>query len=90
MIDKIYVPPIKIQGIKTKIVPLISEVAWVDDNITWIEPFMGSGVVGLNLAPKHAVFADTNPHTIALYNAIQSGKITSYDVREFLEKEGKE
>lgn len=74
MIDKVYVPPIKIQGIKTKIVPLISEVAWVNDNITWIEPFMGSGVVGLNLAPKHAVFADTNPHTIALYNAIQSGK----------------
>lgn len=30
MIDKVYVPPIKIQGIKTKIVPLISEVAWID------------------------------------------------------------
>ena len=55
MIDKVYVPPIKIQGIKTKIVPLISEVAWVDDNITWIEPFMGSGVVGLNLDRKSVV-----------------------------------
>lgn len=31
MIDKVYVPPIKIQGIKTKIVPLISEVAWVEE-----------------------------------------------------------
>lgn len=90
MIDKVYVPPIKIQGIKTKIVPLISEVAWVDEDTTWIEPFMGSGVVGFNLAPKHAIFADTNPHTIALYNAIKSGEITSYRVREFLEREGRE
>lgn len=89
MIEKVYVPPIKIQGIKTKIVPLISEVAWVDDDTVWIEPFMGSGVVGLNLAPRCAVFADTNPYTIKLYNAIKSGIITSGSVREFLEKEGK-
>lgn len=90
VIEKVYVPPIKIQGIKTKIVPLISEMAWIEDNTVWIEPFMGSGVVGLNLAPKHAIFADTNPYTIALYNAIKTGEITSYGVREFLEKEGKE
>ena len=89
MIEKVYVPPVKIQGIKTKIVPLISEVAWVDEDTIWIEPFMGSGVVGLNLAPKHAVFADTNPYTIALYNAIKSKKINSQIVREFLEREGK-
>lgn len=57
MIDKVYVPPIKIQGIKTKIVPLISEVAWMIKIQLGIEPFMGSGVVGFNLAPKHAVFA---------------------------------
>lgn len=90
MIDKVYVPPIKIQGIKTKIVPLISEIAWIDEETTWVEPFMGSGVVGLNLAPQNAIFADTNPHTIALYNAIKNGEITSHCVREFLEKEGKE
>ena len=41
MIDKVYVPPIKIQGIKTKIVPLISEVAWVDDNITGLSLLWG-------------------------------------------------
>ncbi|MCM1056769.1 MAG: Dam family site-specific DNA-(adenine-N6)-methyltransferase [Firmicutes bacterium] len=89
MIEKVYIPPIKIQGIKTKIVPLISEVAWIDDATVWIEPFMGSGVVGFNLAPERAVFADTNPHTIKLYNAIKAGDITSYSVREFLEREGK-
>lgn len=90
MDGKVYVPPIKIQGIKTKIVPLIDKVAWVDNATTWIEPFMGSGVVGLNLAPKHAVFSDTNPYTIELYNSIKAGDITSQGVREFLEKEGKE
>lgn len=89
MLEKVYVPPVKIQGIKTKIVPLIAEAAWVDEDTIWMEPFMGSGVVGLNLAPKHAIFADTNPHTIALYNAIKSKEINSQIVREFLEREGK-
>ena len=60
MIEKVHIPPIKIQGIKTKIVPLISELAWIDKDTVWVEPFMGSGVVGLNLAPEHAIFADTN------------------------------
>lgn len=89
MIEKVYVPPIKIQGIKTKLVQLISEAVYIDENTVWYEPFMGSGVVGLNLAPKRAVFADTNPYVIELYNDIKSGKINSYIVREFLEREGK-
>lgn len=88
MIDKIHIPPIKIQGIKTKIVETISENICIDDNGTWYEPFMGSGVVGLNLAPFNAVFSDTNPYTIALYNAIKDGSITSDIVRSFLEEEG--
>lgn len=87
--EKIFVPPIKIQGIKTKIVPLIKENVFLSKNTVWIEPFMGSGVVGFNVAPKVAVFADTNPHIIDFYNNIKSGKITSYIVRQFLEEEGK-
>lgn len=89
MVEKVYVPPVKIQGIKTKLVDLISETAYIGDDTRWYEPFMGSGVVGLNLAPKHAVFADTNPHVIELYNKIKSGKINAYIVRDYLEKEGK-
>lgn len=88
MIDKVHVPPIKIQGIKTKLVNLISETMAIEQDATWYEPFMGSGVVGLNLAPKHAVFADTNPYVIDFYNKVKDGTITSYKVRKHLEYEG--
>lgn len=84
----VMVPPIKIQGIKTKIVPLIRKVAEIDNQTIWIEPFMGSGVVGFNVAPRHAIFADTNPHVISFYRAIKSGEINSVRVRTFLEYEG--
>jgi DNA adenine methylase len=85
---KTLVPPIKCQGIKTKLVPLIREMASWDQNGTWIEPFAGSGVVGLNLAPRKAIFADTNPHTIALLRAFQALEITPSIVRDYLEEEG--
>ena len=86
--EKIYVPPIKAQGIKTKLVPWIQSVAVMDDSTIWIEPFMGTGVVGFNLAPQKAFFYDSNPHVINFYNGIKEGKITSKIVREFLEEEG--
>jgi len=85
---KTIVPPLKCQGIKTKLVPLIREMADWDRKGVWIEPFTGSGVVGFNLAPRRALFADTNPHTIALFKAIQTQKITPSAVRIFLEEEG--
>lgn len=87
--EKVYVPPIKIQGIKTKIVPVIKQNVIIDKDTTWVEPFMGSGVVGFNVRPCKAIFSDTNPHIINFYNQIKSGEITFYKVREFLEKEGK-
>lgn len=89
MKNTVYVPPIKIQGIKTKLVPLIKQSVIVNHNSVWIEPFMGSGVVGFNVEPNHAIFADTNPHIIEFYNQIKSGVITPSSVREFLEREGK-
>ena len=89
MNDKVIVPPIKIQGIKTKLVPLIRQNVVMEKNATWIEPFMGSGVVGFNVEPHCAIFADTNPHIIEFYNQVKSGKITPEIVRVFLEHEGK-
>lgn len=85
---RVNVPPIKCQGIKTKIVPLIlRSVEWNFEE-TWYEPFMGSGVVGFNVMPKRAVFADTNPYLISFYQALQRGEIDGFIVRAFLEEEG--
>lgn len=82
------VPPVKCQGIKTKIVPLILANITVSKNGLWIEPFMGSGVVGMNVRPPRALFADINPHIIAFYRAIKSREITPESVRAFLKHEG--
>lgn len=81
------VPPLKCQGIKTKLVPWIRDIAGTDYN-RWIEPFMGSGVVGFNMNPRRAVFADSNPHIISFYRAIQSGEIIPSSVRLYLKHEG--
>lgn len=88
MKTKIHVPPIKIQGIKTKLIPWIAENVELDEDTRWIEPFLGSGVVGFNIAKKNALFADSNPHTISFYQKIKSGEINSSLVKQFLYKEG--
>jgi len=89
MKNKIHVPPIKIQGIKTKLIAWIAENVALNENTRWIEPFLGSGVVGFNLAGKNALFADNNPHTIAFYNQLKNQEITSSIIKQFLDKEGK-
>lgn len=86
-ISKINVPPIKIQGIKTKLVPFIAESIKWDGTGVYYEPFMGSGVVGFNLNPDKAIFSDTNPYIIQFYNDIKDKKISSGIVREYLEYE---
>lgn len=87
-IEKVKIPPIKIQGIKSKLVPFIlNSIKW-DGNGIYFEPFMGSGVVGFNIAPQKAIFSDTNPHLIQFYNDIQSKVINHEIVRDFLEREG--
>lgn len=87
-IEKVHVPPIKTQGIKTKLVPWISQYASLDAQAVWVEPFMGSGVVGFNLAPRWALFSDTNVHIIDFYCSIQDGELTAASCRKFLESEG--
>jgi DNA adenine methylase len=82
---------VKCQGIKTKLVPFIfRHIEWSQERFgRWIEPFVGSGVVALNLAPQRAVLADSNPHVINIYRGIQHGDVNSDLVREFLGEEGK-
>ncbi|MDR1355735.1 MAG: Dam family site-specific DNA-(adenine-N6)-methyltransferase [Propionibacteriaceae bacterium] len=84
----IFIPPIKSQGIKTKLVPWIQTLIPHNFSGRWIEPFMGTGVVGFNLARGSALMADTNPYVIAFYQAIADGEITGRDVRAYLIKEG--
>ena len=83
------IPPIKIQGKKTKIVPKIMEIA---DGIlndhpeidTWVEPFLGSGVVAFNCPGKikKVIVNDINPHIIKFYKGVADGIITSDKIRE--------
>ena len=85
---KIYVPPIKSQGIKTKLIPWISSTVPRRFAGTWIEPFMDTGAVAFNLAPDVAVLCDTNPHLIKFYQSIADGEVTPKVVRDFLSREG--
>ena len=82
------VPPIKCQGIKTKLVPAIRTLVGEQIPGRWIEPFCGSCVVAFNLRPERALLTDTNQHIIAFYQAIQSGQITPGSVTRYLEDEG--
>jgi DNA adenine methylase len=82
------VPPVKIQGIKTRLVSFILRSIQWDGCGRWIEPFLGSGVVLFNAEPERAIVSDTNEHLIGLYLAIQSGRITARHVGQHLRSEG--
>jgi DNA adenine methylase len=84
---KVIIPPIKSQGIKTKLVPWIMDlVAIANSRGNWIEPFLGTGVVAFNSGFKHAILNDTNPHIINFYKGVQAGKITPALVKRYLEE----
>ena len=91
----IIVPPIKIQGKKTKLLTeiydLVNEIADKDAD-TWVEPFLGSGIVSFNSSEqfKKVICGDINPYVIEFYNGIKEGKITSDIVRSVLTKMGEE
>lgn len=87
MNEKIIIPPIKCQGIKTKLVPFIKQHVKHGSG-KWIEPFVGSGVVAFNIAPERALLIDKNEYIIKLYKNIQDGTINGTSVRDFLEYHG--
>ena len=88
-VDGTYVPPIKCQGIKTKLVPFILRSIHWSGRGRWVEPFLGSGVVLFNVSPPRAYAADTNPHIIRFYRDVASGVVTPRLVREHLEYESR-
>lgn len=82
-------PPIKTQGIKTKLVSFIKEnISWGGAG-RWIEPFLGSGAVLFNIAPDKAIVGDTNKHIIDFYSGIHDGTVSPSYVRSHLESEGR-
>lgn len=96
--NKIHIPPIKSQGIKTKLLPSIREL--LSHSKTkykrWVEPFMGTGVVGFNCLtetpklfeqPVKHLMCDVNPYIIAFYQDLQSGKVNEDNVRVYLEQQ---
>lgn len=85
---KVGAPPIKSQGIKTKLVPWIKSIVPYDVSGVWIEPFMGTGAVAFNIAPQRAILCDTNPHLVNFYSGIAAGEITPELVRDYLVREG--
>ncbi len=85
---KVQIPPFKSQGIKSKLVPWIKDALPSSIKGRWIEPFMGTGVVGFNLAAQKALMCDSNPYLIKFYNELNEGTITGKIARDYLEKEG--
>lgn len=88
MNNKIIIPPIKCQGIKTKLIPFIKENIKRNEDGLWIEPFMGTGSVVFNIAPQRALLIDKNQYTIKFYQSIQNKTITPQTTRKFLEYHG--
>ncbi len=87
------IPPIKSQGIKTKLVPWINSLVFqsgVDlSTANWIEPFFGTGVVGLNTPVEgKRIVGDTNPHIINFYKSLSDRSVTQQKMREYLQIEG--
>ena len=82
------VPPIKCQGIKTKLVNEIKRIVASQAYDRWLEPFCGSCVVPLNVQPRNAVLSDTNIHIIRLYEEIQRCSLTPATAKSFLIEEG--
>ena len=81
-------PPLKTQGIKTKLTPFIAgHIEW-DWQGRWIEPFLGSGAALLNIRPTRAVAADSCAAVINFYRAIQDGRVTAARAEAFLQSEG--
>jgi DNA adenine methylase len=76
---RVNVPPIKSQGIKTKLVPLVKSIIPHNFEGVWVEPFMGTGAVAFNIAP----------HLLNFYSSLARGEITSEIVGSYLAAEGK-
>jgi len=90
--------PLKYQGSKLKLVPWIQEVAKFNPyEEVWLEPFLGSGVVALNMNAKRAFVSDINTHVLDLFRMMKDNsyfidgmKATMKTHHEMLNRYGEE
>lgn len=83
------IPPIKSQGIKSKLVSCIQSIL-AENSLkcdVWIEPFCGTGVVALNIKSPSYILADINPHLIHFYKSLQDKNFSHVSVKKFLVSE---
>lgn len=87
--------PLKIQGKKTKLISKIQEISQhlIEENPkidTWVEPFLGSGVVAFNVPDtiKNVICGDMNPNIIKFYEGIKNNTITEEKIRNVLGEYG--
>ncbi|MEM4166785.1 MAG: Dam family site-specific DNA-(adenine-N6)-methyltransferase [Candidatus Bilamarchaeaceae archaeon] len=82
MFDYLYI--LKINGSKRKIIDDIIDI--LPDNyreLTWVEPFLGSGVVLLNVQPNKAICGDINEVIIEIFSKLNSKE---FDLNVFEER----
>jgi len=82
------VPPLKCQGIKTKLVFRDSENRCDAGILAMDRAVLRLRCRSPQCAAKEALLCDTNLHIIGLYQDIQSGKITAATAKDFLTSEG--
>ena len=82
--------PIKCQGSKRKIIDFISSnICWSGKG-KWLEPFVGSASVVLNIKPERALLADKNKQLIDFYKDLQTNIISIDSVFNYLLYSSKE
>lgn len=72
-------PLLRWAGSKKKLLPVLSAAA-PGKFKTYLEPFVGSGVLFLLLNPKRAILSDLNPHLVQAYGAIRTDPEVVWDI----------
>lgn len=72
-------PLLRWAGSKKKLLPTLRSASPAKFT-TYIEPFVGSGVLFLLLQPKKAILSDLNPHLVQAYEAVRAFPEVIWDI----------
>lgn len=88
MMTKLIRSPLKTHGGKSRLLRYIKELSGKVRFDEWVEPFVGSGVVWLNMGPGMASIADKSKHIAYFFKGLQNGSITPNVIESRLLGEG--